>query len=377
MNPYGSMKKNQQFVLASNGKPIDDYLMAARLNKGGSVVTSDSESFFGRDGHINASNKRDAMKAVQALAAMFQDGSVVTQKTPDARMVQAQRMELMNSAMNDKTGQVWQALGEVMAEEIFVTMGREGFARKILAVNPVGKGQVARIRVRIKDVTGWYMTTAANIPASVIRQRWVYPDDFYLEAAVLIEDLEISQSTGDLLDEKYTDALEQLMVKEDQYLKQLSDAAAGTSNDLFYFNTFTPTTYSQMKTEIARWGLPVASSIIAFDIWNDIIADTEFSNWFDPITKREIVLEGSLGSLLGVQIFTDAFRDPRLKVLNPGEVYFYGTAAGLGAITQREELTAENINTYNLMKPFRGWYMKQIEGMAIVNSRSVCRGQRV
>ena len=167
------------------------------------------------------------------------------------------------------------------------------------------------------------------------------------------------------------------MVREDNIWRDLVNAAAGASNDLFLFNTFTPTVFSTMRTQIARWGIPVTGAVIAFDLWDDIIADTEFSTWFDPVSKHEIVLEGSLGSILGVNLITDAFRHDTLQVLQPGEVYFVGAPQTLGGITQRKELATESINKYNQGKPERGWFMETIEGMSIVNSRAVTRGNRV
>ena len=168
-----------------------------------------------------------------------------------------------------------------------------------------------------------------------------------------------------------------MLVREDNVWLTLARQAAPTDNDLFFFNTFTPTVFSEMRTQVARWGIPVTTAILAFDLWNDIIADTEFSSWFDPVSKHEIVLEGSLGSLLGVQLITDAFRHETLKVLDAGEVFFLGAPQTLGGITQRKDLMTQAIDKYNQGKPERGWFLEQIEGMSIVNSRALTRGQRI
>lgn len=132
-----------------------------------------------------------------------------------------------------------------------------------------------------------------------------------------------------------------------------------------------------MRTQVARWGIPVTTAIIAFDLWNDIIADTEFSSWFDPVSKHEIVLEGSIGSLLGVQLITDAFRHDTLRVLDEGECFLLGAPQTLGGITQRKELVTQSIDKYNQGIPSRGWFISMIEGMALVNSRALTRGQRI
>ena len=80
---------------------------------------------------------------------------------------------------------------------------------------------------------------------------------------------------------KVTEVLEQVLVVEDQIFLRLARTAAPTSNDLFFFSTFTPSVFSEMKSQVGRWGIPVTSALIAFDIWNDITADTEFSSWFN------------------------------------------------------------------------------------------------
>jgi hypothetical protein len=85
---------------------------------------------------------------------------------------------------------------------------REGFARKILVVKPVKQGDVGRFRIRKKDVVAYYITSDPNVIASQVRQMWVYPPDFYLTANIRIEQKEIEQSTGDLLEDKYNDCKE-------------------------------------------------------------------------------------------------------------------------------------------------------------------------
>jgi hypothetical protein len=351
---------------------------AGRVNtRTGNVVRSNSESLVGRNGEFNAGSKKDLMHAIATLYKAMQGGEVETTQATDVKEVRAARDSRVAEAWADKSGAAWQALGEVVGDEVWETLGREGFARKTLMVKPLAKGETGRLRIRRKDVTSYFVTTNPNVIASQVRQYFVYPPEFYLIAMILAENKDIEQASGDLLEDKYQDGLEQMLVGEDKVWLRLGRAAAATSNDLFYFNTFTPTVFSQMMNQVARWGIPVTTAILAFDLWNDIIADTEFSSWFDPVSKHEIVLEGSLGSLMGVQLITDAFRYETLKVLSTGEIFFCGAPQTLGGITQRKELQTKAIDKYSQGKPERGWYMEQIQGMSITNSRAIIRGQRV
>jgi hypothetical protein len=172
------------------------------------------------------------------------------------------------------------------------------------------------------------------------------------------------------------DLLEQMQRQQDLVWKRLIDASATAYNDSFLFNTFTPTVFASMQNQVMRWGIPVHMAVISFDIWPDIIADTEFSTWFDPVSKHEIVANGYLGNILGTALHTDGFKYDTLKVLEPGEVYFLGAPANLGAITRRKDLATAPINLHLLGRPERGWFAEQIEGMAIVNPRAAVKGRK-
>ena len=117
--------------------------------------------------------------------------------------------------------------------------------------------------------------------------------------------------------------------------------------------------------------------LISFDIWDDIIADADFVAWWDQVHKHELILEGRLGSMLGMEIITDGFRYDTLQVLQPGEVYVTASPVTLGAILQRKELDSRAIDQYNLGRARRGWFMEQIQSQLIVNGRACDRGVRV
>jgi len=381
VNPYSASNKRKVAVANRTGAPLTvDDSSAPRgsfgLTRAGTPRTS-ATPLVASNGEFNAGNKQELMQAIATLHRMFKTDEVSVMRPTETAEVRAAQQQRLVEAWNDRTGQAFQALGEVIGDEVWETLGREGFARKTLMLKPLGKGETGRLRVRKKDVVSFFVTANPNVIASQVRQYYVYPPEFYMIARILIEDKEIEQASGDILDDKYQDGLEQILVREDNVWLTLAREAAATENDLFYFNTFTPTVFSEMRTQVARWGIPVTTAILAFDLWNDIIADTEFSSWFDPVSKHEIVLEGSLGSLLGVQLITDAFRHDTLKVLAEGEVFFTGAPQTLGGITQRKELTSQAIDMYNQGKPERGWFMEQIEGMSIVNSRALTRGQRI
>jgi hypothetical protein len=336
------------------------------------------ESLVNSAGEINATDKRDLMKAISTLANIVGSGQALRpqdERRKASDLVKA-RMELVEAAIADRSGNSWIALGEVLGDEIWETTSREGFTRRTLLLKELQKGEIGRLRIRRKDVIAHFVTTSPYVVENTIKQPYVYPDEYYLLCKILIEIRELQQSPGDLLDEKYTDGLEQIMVEEDKITRNLFNQAAGSHNDLFFYTTFNPIVFSSMRTQVARWGIPVTTALIAFDLWDDIIADTEFSAWWDPVSKHEIITEGSIGSILGIQLITDAYRYPTLKVMEEGESYFLGAPQTLGGITQRQALEMEPIDEFNRGRATRGWFGHAIQGTAVVNSRAIVRGQR-
>jgi len=368
MNPY---KSKRTWVHAKTGNEAGSG-PTPYLTRSGNLAFSSTK--LGDNGEMSAVNGKELMHAIEALSRAVKTGEYVQASTDSS--VEARKRDLVTAAVQDKDGPAWKALGEVIGDEVFETMGREGFASKTLIHKPLAKGEVGRIRIRKKDVLAFFATRNPEVVASQVRQYYVYPPEYYLLGRILIEDAEIEQASGDLLDDKYQDGLEQMQREQDKVWKRLVDASATVYNDSFLFNTFTPTVFASMQNQVMRWGIPVHMAVISFDLWPDIIADTEFSTWFDPVSKHEIVMNGYLGSILGTQIHTDGFRYDTLKVLEPGEAYFLGAPSNLGAITRRKDLSTAPINLHLLGRPERGWFMEQIEGMTITNPRAVVKGRK-
>lgn len=337
----------------------------------------------GANDEINGYDKQDLLHGIADLYSGVKSGVIArhdgeTLSPDEKREVVAERHQTLVEALEDKTGVKWQSLGETVTEEIYEALGREGFTRKVLAFKPLKRGDIGRIAVRRKDVIAYYISnTNPTVVATSVRQSYVHPPDAYLLGRIIIDNLELELADTDLLEHKYNDGLEQILRQEDLRTKALLDASASTYNELVFFNAFTPSVFQAMRTQIARWTIPVAHAIIAVDLWNDILTDTEFASYYDPVSKHQVLMEGNLGSFFGVQLLTDGFREENLQVLNAGEVYFLGTPKALGVLMERKPLTVENTIGAVIGQPTRGWFMEAIESHAIVNPRSVVHGQRI
>lgn len=325
-------------------------------------------------GNINAYSQKELMQALGLLATAAASGMV---EHADAEPALSNHQEAIAAAISDPTGQGWLALGEIIGNQVVETMGRAGFTRKLLQFQPVAKGDVARVRVRQRDSVAIVSTSDPNVVASQVRQPVVYPSFFQIIANILIEDAEINLDYGDLLDDRYNDGLEQMMVAEDRALKNILDQAASVYNPLFMFPTLTPSIWTAMKIAVEEYGnTPVTNAVISYDLWTDITTDPEFVSWFSELEKHEVAIDGTLGKIAGVEIITDGFRLNKLKVLDPGQIYMTAGPQALGVVSQLGDLNVQSINKYSEGIPKRGWFMSQMEALAVPNAHALVRGQK-
>jgi hypothetical protein len=264
-----------------------------------------------------------------------------------------------------------------MADEIWTTLGRESFAPKVLAVKELAQGEIGRLLVRDKDVVAYSASSPSSVVPSLVRQFFVFPPEFYITASILIEDKDIAQSPVDILENKYQDGLEQVGKKVDDAFINLARTTASAVNSTFFFNVFTPSVFSEMQIEVAHWGVPAATALVPFDLWNDIRTDSEFASYWDPVSKHEIIMEGSIGSIFGVQLITDAYKHPTLRVLGDGEVYILGAPETMGGMIIRKETSTKTIDKYAQEQPLRGWWIEKLLGISILSPRGIVRAQRI
>lgn len=362
-NPYS---KKPQFTTV-HGEPLAG-------NKSFTAIAS-AEPLVGANGELNASSQKELLRQTEQLALASSSGKVVDQNAVSSR--KEMHEALVTAAANGIHSDDWTALGSSMAVSIEETLGREGFANRLLEFQPLSNGEDFKIRSRHRDTRAYVSGSAINTVASQARQPFVRPGLYYNTANITIEQMEIAQDTGDLLSDRYEDGLEAILVGRDRQFIKLADTAAVALNNPFFFDEFTPTVMHSMKMEAAgHGGIPVINMLVDFKMWTDILSNAEFQEYFSQIAKHEILLQGSLGTLSGMQVITDGFRIPTLKVLEEGSVYMFGAPKTLGAFGQVGDLSVKATDHAVNGKPTVGWYITSIEGMALVNARAVVKGRR-
>jgi len=343
------------------------------------IFGSDSK-ILDNDGNINASNNTELALAITEIAKQIRQGNFVPdshEETQSSLETAAERRAALKEAYYDRAGNSWAELGAAITMEINERMEREGFMRTILKDSPIEDGSVARIRVKQRNVHAIATKGLAQVYPQYVRENFIPADEFYVTAQPRVEEKDFMQSSSDLLDDKYFEGLEAIMVEEDRILVKMLRAADGVSNNLTNFSgAFTPAIFAAIKRNVEHWRIPVNAAIVAMDLLTDASTGTTFSTWWDPISKWEIIKTGRIGNVLGTTIITDGFRQPELQVLNDGEFFILGAPEYLGGYTSRYPVQSRAVDEFERFVPARGWAMHEMISMVVANARSVARGQR-
>ena len=335
-----------------------------------------NERAVGRNGEINADSKRDLMLQVAKFMEAAANSEIITEGEANRRADIARlQQDMMVASFRNQS--VHRELGEIMADDLYLAANRDGFARRFLTKQELQQGQVPRVKMRMKSVQAIIASGPSKIETQITQDNQFWAPEFDLVARPFVVKREIDQSVSDVVDEKFVEGLEALMVSEDRIWKSMADKTIGMDNPLTnVVGTLNPAALMSVKNYVTSWNIPARYLLIANDLWNDIVADPSWMDAIDQVSKHEVLLTGQLGTVYGMDIISDAFRHPYHKVLNRGEFYVVGDGVNHGAMTDRGgvESTPTDISTERT--PGRGWVLLETLSMVIANTRSVAKGIR-
>lgn len=335
------------------------------------------ERLVGSNGELNASSKKELLNVIAQLLEVSSNQHVITESQANARESNAkQHASLVTAAF--QSAEAHAELGATIADDLYLAANREGFMRRFLAYQELSQGNIPRVKMRMKNVVAVTAGSPSQIFAQLTRDNTLYPTEFNIMARPFIEEREIQQSIGDVLEEKFVEAQEAIMVAEDRVWYKMATATVNQANPFTTVpGTLSPAGLMQVKSLVTRWNIPAAYWLVASDIWNDIVGDNQFSQLIDPVSKHELLLTGQLGTILGMSVYTDAYRHPQHKVLNQGEFFIIGDAINHGIYTDRGGVNSVPIDGSTERTAGRGWMLTELVSMVIANSRSVAKARRV
>jgi hypothetical protein len=335
-----------------------------------------------KDGNYNADSRKDLINVIKTLTAQIDSGDVVRTASVD----DAQVAKLVTAALNQRDVEnpngAFARVGQVVTDMISETMGRQMFTDKILARKDAkeGIGVIPPVEIDQMDVTAWHLTANGNVAESLVNPRYVPAEGFWITGLIYVEEQDLFFAGNNFLERKHQRGLEAIGVREDNVTKFLLDQAAPVDNDLLTFGAFTPTAFAAMRDQVWGWGLNPTTLLIAVDLWRDLTADNDWQGLngvYSPVEKHVMFMEGKLGEVFGVEVFTDGYRLDTLKVLERGEAYMLGAPATLGVKIPLIPLNSEPVNQHLNGIPKRGWWLSQYESIVLANSKAVAKGTKL
>lgn len=331
------------------------------------------ERRFTKGGTLNAWDKKDAL---MAIASVLNDKNIEKVRTASyrkhAELAPDVRREILLSALTDPTGQGLAKLGQELLVPIKDVIDYEGWARKILRIRELQQGEIHRITKDVR-VVAFIVGQDGQSLFSQAAGRYVFPPEFKITAFPKVDIQDIYQMNFDVLEREQDLAKQMIMLKEDKALINALDSAATATNDLVYFATFNIGAFEDIKYQVERHRLIVDKFLINRQEVSSLIKNMH--SYVDPVTERELILMGYVGTVLNSQIITTAGTGTQ-EVVTPGNVYAVTEGTFLGEMGIRLDLMSEPFTSYNLAETSKGWMFIELIDQAIVNSRAVAKGQQ-
>lgn len=370
---------SKQNIYLAGGAPLpgNTAIKATGRTRTGAIVAS-AHAAVADNGEINATSRKDALAIIANLLEASRTGAITAHQVEEP-ITAAKRNAVhagLIQAFQDTNGPAFAVYGEQIANTVRDTNVRAGILRRFLPERELGTQEIAKTRLRRHRVNCMALGPNSTAVESRHDGRFMFPEEQTLSARPIINEKDLYQEGMGLLDEKAEEALESLMVGEDRGLRALFDAAVSKTGQQLAFPTFTPTVFATLKQMVENTGgLPVNDAWMSNDLWVDINSGSgDFPDWFDPISKHDLVLTGKVGTMMECSIHTDAHLESRLRVLKPGELYFVARADFLGETLLRQAVTSSEISGANEGQAWRVWFIRQILAISLSNIHGVSKG---
>jgi hypothetical protein len=374
-NPYNRMKASGSVIDRKTGEVFNP-MNVGKVRKSGSVQRSASERMFDNSGELNASNPAEALRTIKHLLDGMADGDYdVTQHQASFAGEGLGGMEtdaILREAFNDPSSEGFRQVGQGLLNPIKEVIDYEGLARKVFAPRTVKAGEIVRYD---KDVyiQGWVIAEDGQTPQSVVEGRYIYPPEFEVTAYPSIEIKDKYRAQYDILARTQDRARMSIEYQEDLALINLLQAGANYTNTTTFFATLNLAALEGIRYQIERHRLICDKYIIHRQEVSDLV--NTLSTQVDPVTQRELIMAGYIGTVLNAMIITTAGTQT-FEILDPGEVVAVTAPEYLGGMPIRVELFSEPVNEFMEGRPRQGWFWYELISQVLVNPAGVAIGSK-
>ncbi len=340
-------------------------------------ATRSDRRMFDKSGSINAQDNKDALTQISHLL------NQVTKQNSDKlsfydpgntaeKMSKESRREVLAAALTDPSGQGFHMVGQELALPIKAILDYEGFGRKFYRVRQLAQAELFRIPVDVRSVA-WVIGQDGQTPESRLRTKWITPTEFKISSFPTVDIHDIYLMNFDVLDRAQDTARQEIELQEDKAAINALDAASTAINTTTTFASLGVGAFEDVRYQVERHRLMVENFLINRAELSDIVKT--MSTAVDPVTERELILAGYIGTLLNSQILTAAGTGVQ-EVIPAGTFYAVTGADYFGEMGIRMELQSEPFNKYAAGETVKGWAYVEIVGYAVANSRSAAKGTK-
>ena len=282
-------------------------------------------------------------------------------------MSMAEQEAILQEAIQTEEGRL--ALAESMANPIQTSLLYQSIGRKLVVVDPLPQGALARYE---KDI---------DAPATLISKRGEAPDtviegeDFLLPTWDItsypqIRLSQVKERMFNIIDRAQVKAKNEISVREDTEIFKAIDASIAQSATNPAFNHLIQTVSGRLTLDllnaafakIEKHRLTVSKIVLNSTRFADIRAWGK--DYFDFVTQREVLLTGVFAKLWTSDILiSNLVPDTDVLVLSPAEF--------VGVMPVSQEITVIPADKPSKLR--LGWVVWENIGLGIVNSKGTAK----
>jgi len=271
----------------------------------------------------------------------------------------ANKEEMIRVAMENPEGRT--ILAQAMVEPIKTALEYQGVARKLLMVDELPTGALARYE---RDIAAksWIISRRGSVPDEYIEGEEMIVPTFTIASYPQISFSETLARRYYIVDRAQVRAKDGIMRQEDREAFKVIDAAVPVSHRITCTGSLSPDNINLAMASIEANELVAAKIVLHPNQYKDI------RNWgvefFDQATQQEVLMSGLFGHLWTADIHVST-------MVTPGSVYILAPGEFVGAMPVRQDITIVPADMPQRL--MLGWVVFEEIGFAVINDYATAK----
>lgn len=336
-----------------------------------------SQNIFNSQGELSSANVKDALAKIVKYASIMDEMQSSSSSLSDGpSFSDSQREAMLDQAIHSEAGKI--ALGQAMATPIRRNLDYMGVGRKALVPDPLPQGALP-VYDRDIDVSAVTVSSNGSVPESRVFGDRISVPDFGIVSNPTILYSEIKRRRFNVIDRAQQKARQEISAIEDanifNALDFAGDTAKGGENTVQTLNNSTVTSelakvgLLRLKKQVDRWDNYTAKFFMNINEYTDILnwesAGAAGSSQIDPVSQRELMQTGLMGSLWTADVIVT-------KIVPPKQVFACAEAEFVGVMPIVQDVEVVPADEPKQRKI--GFVVSEQIGIAVVNPRGVATG---